>query len=123
MARVLTFAAGALTIAAATGLYLLKHDTQRLESEVHRLERAVEKAESDIAVLKAEKAYLARPDRIDTLARRQGLGPARESQYRRVAPRGPQPASAPPSLAAELSDAEALEAARRILMPGPGARP
>jgi cell division protein FtsL len=114
MARLAILAGSALTIAAAMSLYALKHDTRRLEAEVHRLERAVDKAEGDIAVLKAERAYLSRPDRIETLARRMGLGPARETQYRRP---GPREAAAASEAAA---DVEALEAARRILKPGGG---
>jgi hypothetical protein len=37
--------------------------------------------EGDIAVLKAEKAYLARPERIEALAKKQGLGPIAGTQY------------------------------------------
>ena len=43
-------------------------------------ERAIDKARSDIAVLKAERAHLARPERIEPLARALGLGPATEQQ-------------------------------------------
>lgn len=84
MARLLAILAGLTTIAAATGLYALKHDTRRLEAEVQATERAIEKAESDIAALKAERAWLGRPERIDELARAQGLGPIRPEQYGRI---------------------------------------
>lgn len=84
MRRLLAIMAGLLTIAAATGLYALKHDTRRLEAEVQATERAIEKAESDIAALKAERAWLGRPERIDDLARAQGLGPIRPEQYGRI---------------------------------------
>lgn len=86
MARLLTILAGLLTIAAAAGLYSQKHDTRRIEAEVQATERAIEKAESDIAALKSERAYLGRPERVDALARAQGLGPIRQEQYRRIAP-------------------------------------
>jgi cell division protein FtsL len=84
MLRTLTLAAGLATIAAATGLYALKLDTRRHEEHVRRVEREIEKAELDIAVLKAERAWLGRPERIDQLARAQGLGPVRPEQYRRL---------------------------------------
>lgn len=84
MRRLLAIMAGLLTIAAATGLYALKHDTRRLEAEVQATERAIEKAESDIAALKAERAWLGRPERIDELARAQGLGPIKPEQYGRL---------------------------------------
>ncbi len=84
MARLVDMAAGVMVLAAAGALYAVKHDTRRLEQHVQARERAAEKAEADIAVLKAERAYLARPERIEPLARRQGLEPIREHQYSRV---------------------------------------
>jgi cell division protein FtsL len=84
MARLLAILAGLATIAAATVLHALKHDTRRIEGEVQAIERAIAKAESDIAGLKAERAWLGRPERIDSLAREQGLGPIRPQQYGRV---------------------------------------
>ncbi len=86
MARLLTILAGLIMIAAAAALYSQKHDTRRIEAEVQATERAIEKAESDIAALKSERAYLGRPERIDALARAQGLGPIGQEQYRRLAP-------------------------------------
>jgi cell division protein FtsL len=84
MARLVDVAAGILVLVAAVTLYAVKHDTRRLEQAVQAQERIAEKAESDIAVLKAERAYLARPDRIEALARKQGLEPIRDHQYSRV---------------------------------------
>lgn len=81
MLRLLSVAAMVLTIASAFGLYQIKYDTRQLEAKVHAGEHAIEKMEGDIAVLKAEKAYLARPERIEALARKQGLGPIAGHQY------------------------------------------
>ena len=83
MGRGLTILAGLMTVASAVALYAMKHDTRRLEAEVQATERAIEKAESDIAALKAERAWLARPERIDALAREQGMAPIRPEQYGR----------------------------------------
>jgi cell division protein FtsL len=84
MRRVLAVLAGLASVLAATWLYSFKHDTARLEAKVHATERAIEKAEGDIAALKAERAWLGRPDRIDELARKQGLEPIRPEQYGRI---------------------------------------
>lgn len=81
MLRLLSVAAMALTIAAAFGLYQIKYDTRQLEAKLQAGERSIEKMEGDIAVLKAEKAYLARPERIESLAKKQGLGPIAGHQY------------------------------------------
>lgn len=73
--RILIVSATFLAIASAFLLYGLNYDTRRVEAEMHRLERAADKARSDIAVLKAERAHLARPGRIEPAARAQGLAP------------------------------------------------
>lgn len=71
----------ALAIASALALYGIAHQTRLLEQRVQAGERAVEKAQSDIAVLAAERAWLGRPERIEELARAQGLAPIAEGQY------------------------------------------
>ncbi len=84
MARVVQFLAVALVIASGCALYGSKLETRRIEQRVHAQERDLERLQSDIAVLKAERAYLGRPARIEKLARGQGLEPVREHQYLRV---------------------------------------
>ncbi len=61
--------------------YALNYDTRRLEAEVQDKEHQADQARSDIAVLKAERGTLARPDRIDGLARQLGLGPPKPEQF------------------------------------------
>jgi cell division protein FtsL len=75
------FWAVALAIGAAFALYSVKHDTRLIELRVQTQERRLEKIQSDIAVLQAERAWLARPERIDQMARGMGLRPIAESQY------------------------------------------
>lgn len=81
MIRLLAVIAAFLALASAFVLYGIKYDTRRLEARVQADERTIEKLQGDIAVVKAERAYLARPDRIEKLARERGLGAIREHQY------------------------------------------
>jgi cell division protein FtsL len=84
MPRLLNVFAGCVALGSACALYALKYDTRRIEATVQAKEKALEKAEADIAVLKSERAYLGRPERIDKLARQRGLGPLTERQYVRI---------------------------------------
>ena len=78
--RIIILGALMLTLASTFVLYSSNYDTRRLEARVEEQERAIEKTRGDIAVLKAERAHLARPARIEPLARSLGLGPATEQQ-------------------------------------------
>lgn len=79
--RSATLSAVFLAIASAFLLYGLNYDTRVIEARVQEAERAANAARGDIAVLKAERAHLARPDRIEPLARAQGLRPPAEKQF------------------------------------------
>jgi cell division protein FtsL len=72
------------TLASAFALYVIKYDARRLETRVQAQERALEKAQSDIALLAAERAHLARPERLEPLARLNGLAPIAGRQYVRI---------------------------------------
>ncbi len=85
--RMLTISAAFMAIASAFMLYGLNYDTRVTAAQVQALERNADKARSDISVLKAERAHLARPERIEALARAQGLAPATKGQLERA----PQP--------------------------------
>jgi cell division protein FtsL len=88
-------------VASAFTLYAVKYDTRRLELQVKAQEQAVARLKADIGVLKAEYAHLARPERIEPMARRLGLAPVTSRQYLRLdagrhRPQdGPAPAAAP----------------------------
>jgi cell division protein FtsL len=73
--RTLTFAAALLALSTAFLLYAVNYDARRLEAELQRREREGERLRGDIAILKAERAHLGRPARIQPLARAQGLLP------------------------------------------------
>lgn len=95
MFRFATVGTVLLAVASAFVLYAMSYETRRLELHVNAQVRTVEKTNLDIAVLRAERAYLARPDRIETLARQIGLGPIEPHQYETIpaaaAPSGRQP--------------------------------
>lgn len=78
--RMLNLGAMVLALASAFLLYAINYDTRQLAERVKAQERAIDTAHSDIAVLKAERAHLGRPDRIEPVARSLGLRPATESQ-------------------------------------------
>ena len=84
MLRRVNWALMLATLASAFALYAIKYDTRRLEARVQAQERALEKAENDVTVLTAERAHLARPDRLEPLARLIGLAPIASSQYLRI---------------------------------------
>lgn len=84
MLHALTAVAIAVMLACAFALYAINYDTRRLEQREQARERALDKVANQIAVLKAERAYLARPARIEPLARALGMQPLTERQYVRL---------------------------------------
>ncbi|MFV0367719.1 MAG: cell division protein FtsL [Hyphomicrobiaceae bacterium] len=68
-------------LASAVLLYALNNETRSLEKRVQLHQREAVTLRSDVAVLKADRAHLARPDRVEPLARAIGLVPLRPSQY------------------------------------------
>jgi cell division protein FtsL len=73
--RLLNFAAVFLALSSAFLLYGLNYDTRLVESRLQAREREAERARADIAILRAERAHLARPERIEPLVRGLGLEP------------------------------------------------
>lgn len=84
MSRMMHLSAVFLMLGSALALYAVKYDTLQLEGRVRAGERSHERLEAEIAALAAERAYLARPDRIQDIARRLGLKPIDEKQYTRA---------------------------------------
>jgi cell division protein FtsL len=79
--RLLNLASLCFAIASALFLYALNYDTRQLEVSVQALERDAQSVRNNIAVLKAERSHLARPERIDPLARHLGLAPPDPAQF------------------------------------------
>lgn len=76
----LTLASIFLALSSAFMLYGLTYDTRLVEQRVQLAERSADRARSDIAILRAERAHLARPERIEPLARALGLRPTQSDQ-------------------------------------------
>ena len=84
MRKLIFFTLLACSIGAAFWLYQLKFETRRVQARVQQLEQLIDRAESDIAVLRAEWNFLTRPERIERLANEHlELKPAGAAQYRR----------------------------------------
>jgi cell division protein FtsL len=60
----------ALVVLAGTGLFLVKHEVQDLEERLARLDDRIAKEHEAVHVLRAEWAYLTRPERLARLAER-----------------------------------------------------
>ncbi len=73
--RMINTVAVLLALSSAFLLYGLNYDTRMIEARLHAREREAERARADIAVLRAERAHLARPERIEPMARSLGLEP------------------------------------------------
>ena len=84
-----------LALASAFALYVLKYDTRRQEVRVQALQRTAETLQGQIAALKGQHAHLARPERIEPLARALGLAPIRQGQYLRLEARPSSGAESP----------------------------
>lgn len=76
----ITVSAAFLAISSAFLLYGLSYETRQLEARVTAQQRLADRTRSDISILKAERAHLARPSRIEPLARAQGLVPMADGQ-------------------------------------------
>src|SRR5258705_10976809 len=86
----------------------LNYDTRKLELRVQVDERLADKLAGEIAVFKAERAYLARPERIEPAARALGLEPAKGQQYVRLDTVAP--AAEPGLTASKAPDAQRISA-------------
>jgi cell division protein FtsL len=84
MHRTVNFILLILALASAFALYVLKYDTRRMEVRVQTLERSLDQAKEQLALLKSQYAHLARPERLEPLARALGLAPIGPRQYLRV---------------------------------------
>lgn len=50
-------------------IYSMKFETRRLDDRAAQLQRAIEDEKDNVALMRAEWSYVARPERVETLAR------------------------------------------------------
>ena len=81
MLRMLMFPAIGLALLSAFALYTVSYQTKRLADGNLLAEQEITNLKREIAVLRAERSYLMRPDRIEPLARELGMRPARGAQF------------------------------------------
>ena len=81
MLRMFMFLSVGVALFSAFALYAISHQTKLLADANQSTERQIRKLGRDIAVLRAERSYLMRPDRIEPLARKLGMRPARGDQF------------------------------------------
>jgi len=75
----------AAALVSAFALYAVSYQTRRNATANQDAAEKIQQLERAIAILRAERAYLMRPDRIEPLARKLGLRPPRGDQF--VSPR------------------------------------
>ncbi len=93
IARILNLLAFVLLFGSAVAVYRIKYEAIFHAEDVARLERAIEAEKTSIILLQTEWARLARPDRIEALAREHlGLGITTPEQTVKLSslPRRPQ---------------------------------
>jgi hypothetical protein len=102
---------GIAALLAATGVFELKRVVHERERELARLERAIAEERGRIRRLRADLAWLARPERLVTLAQQLGLEPARTDRLVRSEdlPDATALLFAGRSLTVELDAGEAIE--------------
>jgi cell division protein FtsL len=108
-----------VAVGLAIGVYRAKLGAEETEARLDELRGEIVEVNQDISVLRAEEAYLSRPERIGPLAREKlGLEPSAPSQFaasetlrsrigeeRLLAPADP--AAAPPAATSGAQDAPA----------------
>ena len=92
MLKYLAFGSIAVMFVSAFALYSINTDARRLAEAVDEKRRKKQELIRSIAILKAERAYRARPDAIEPLARALGMRPTRGDQVisRPASPQLPQ---------------------------------
>jgi cell division protein FtsL len=70
MTRLTILAAFAIALIAAVGVFVLKHEVQKLEQELGQLHRQILTDQEALHVLKAEWSHLNQPERLKELAQR-----------------------------------------------------
>ncbi|MEL6871353.1 MAG: cell division protein FtsL [Pseudomonadota bacterium] len=86
MLRFLTVGSVLAAFASAFVLYATTYETRKRELALTEAQKARQALMREIATLKAERAFLSRPERIAPLARDLGMRPASGRQFERSRP-------------------------------------
>lgn len=81
MFRMLMFLAVGTTLLSAFALYAISYRTRQLETANQIKEKQIKQVDRDITVLRAERSFLMRPERLEPLARKLGMRPVRGDQF------------------------------------------
>lgn len=81
MFRMFMFLALGTSLLSAFALYAISHRTRQLETANQIAEKQIKQLDRDIAVLRAERSFLMRPERLEPLARELGMRPVRGDQF------------------------------------------
>jgi len=81
MLKTFVFLALAAALASAAALYGVGQRTRQLEDHADHVAGEIRDLEREINVLRAERAYLLRPERLEPLARGLGLRPVTGDQF------------------------------------------
>src|SRR5262245_37879927 len=74
----------ALAVAAAAVVFQIKGTVREVEREIRRTERAIDEASWRLQTLKADYAYLTRPERLALQARQLGMVPGTSTEIAAV---------------------------------------
>jgi len=81
MLRSLVLLALAAAVVSAVSLYAIGHRTRQLADTTTDTARAIRDLEREVAVLRAERAFLLRPERIESMAREMKMRPITGEQF------------------------------------------
>lgn len=81
MLRILMFLGAGAALLSAFALYTVSYQTRQLAEANQRMENDIATMSRDIAIMRAERAYQMRPERIEPLARKLGMEPVNGRQF------------------------------------------
>ena len=79
--RIFMFLAVAAALLSAFALYAVNYQTRQIADANQQKVGQAKRLDRDIAILRAERTYLMRPARIESLARKLGMRPIRGDQF------------------------------------------
>lgn len=81
MMRVFMFLGIGAALLSAFALYTVSYQTRQIAENNQRMETEIRTVSRDISILRAERAYRMRPERIEPLARALGMRPIKGRQF------------------------------------------